>query len=38
LIKAEQDLPGTEGGRGREVRGGRQRGEMTLTMYALVNK
>jgi hypothetical protein len=31
-IKAEQDLPGTGGG----VRG--EGGEMTQTMYALVNK
>jgi hypothetical protein len=38
VIKAEQDLPGTEGGRGQEGRGGRQGGEMTQTMYAHVNK
>jgi hypothetical protein len=35
VIKAEQDLPGTEGdGEG----GGGGRGEMTQTMYAHVNK
>jgi hypothetical protein len=33
-LKAEQDLPGTEGRRGK----GRQGGEMTQTMYAHVNK
>jgi hypothetical protein len=34
VIRAEQDLPGTEGGRW----GGGQGGEMTQTMYAHVNK
>jgi hypothetical protein len=29
VIKAEQDLPGTEAGRGGEGGGGGQRGEMT---------
>jgi hypothetical protein len=44
VIRAEQDLPGTEGGggkrsgRGREDGGGWQGGEMTQTMYAHVNK
>jgi hypothetical protein len=38
VIKAEQDLPGTDGGRGRESGGGRAQGEMTQTMYAHVNK
>jgi hypothetical protein len=38
VIKAEQDLPGTEAGRGREDGRGRQGGEMTQTMYAHVNK
>jgi hypothetical protein len=37
VIKAEQDLPRTEG-EGRERGGRRQRGEMTQTMYAHVNK
>jgi hypothetical protein len=32
VIKAEQDLPGTEGGREKRV------GEMTQTMYVHVNK
>jgi hypothetical protein len=35
VIKAEQDLPGTEG---REGRVGGQGGEMTQAMYAHVNK
>jgi hypothetical protein len=38
VIKAEQDLPGTEWGRGGEVGGGVQGGEMSQTMYARVNK
>jgi hypothetical protein len=38
VIKAEQDMPGTEGGRGAEGGGGGQGGEMTQTMYAHVNK
>jgi hypothetical protein len=38
VIKAEQDLPGTEEGREKEGRGWRQRGEMTQTVYAHVNK
>jgi hypothetical protein len=38
VIKAEQDLPGTEQGRGEEDRGGGQGVEMTQTMYAHVNK
>jgi hypothetical protein len=38
VIKAEQDLPGTAGGKGGEGRGGGHRGEMTQTMYAHVNK
>jgi hypothetical protein len=43
VIRAEQDLPGTEAGRedgwGRgEGWGGGQVGEMTQTMYAHVNK
>jgi hypothetical protein len=39
VIRAEQDLPGTEGRgrRGEDGRGG-QGGEMTQTMYAHVNK
>jgi hypothetical protein len=37
VIKAKQDLPGTEGERERVWRRG-QRGEMTQTMYAHVNK
>jgi hypothetical protein len=36
--KSKQDLSGTKGEMGREVRGGGQRGEMTQTMYAHVNK
>jgi hypothetical protein len=36
VIKAEQDLPGTEVEREEKGRGGG--GEMTQTMYALVNK
>jgi hypothetical protein len=36
-IKAEQDLPRTEGGRGKGW-GWVQEGEMTQTMYAHVNK
>jgi hypothetical protein len=35
VIRAEQDLPGTEWG---EEAGGGQGGEMTQTMYAHVNK
>jgi hypothetical protein len=38
VIKAEQDLPGTERGRVEEKGGGGQGGEMTQTMYAHVNK
>jgi hypothetical protein len=38
VIKAEQDPPVTEVGRGGEGRGGGQGGEMTQTMYAHVNK
>jgi hypothetical protein len=39
VIKAEQDLPGTEGGCGREKLGeGDRGGEMTQTIYAHVNK
>jgi hypothetical protein len=36
VIKAEQDLPGTEVGMGEG--GKRQSGEMTQTMYAHLNK
>jgi hypothetical protein len=36
VIKAEQDLPGTEGGGG-DGGGGEQGGEMTKIMYAHVN-
>jgi hypothetical protein len=36
VIKAEHDLPGTEGGRGERVGG--VEGEMTQIMYAHVNK
>jgi hypothetical protein len=38
VIKAEQDLPGTEGGTGKTVGEGRQREEMTQVLYAHVNK
>jgi hypothetical protein len=39
VIRAEQDLPGTEGrGRGLEDGRGGQGGEITQTMYAHVNK
>jgi hypothetical protein len=38
VIRAERDLPGTEGGEGKNSGGGRQGGEMTETMYAHVNK
>jgi hypothetical protein len=38
VIKAEEDLPGTEQGRRGEGRGGGIGGEMTQTMYAHVNK
>jgi hypothetical protein len=38
VIKAEQDRPGTEACRGKEVRGRGQGGEMTQTMYAHMNK
>jgi hypothetical protein len=38
VLKAEQDLPGTEGRRGGEGRKGGQGREMTQTMYAHVNK
>jgi hypothetical protein len=37
-IRAEQILPGSDGGRGREGGGGGQGREMTQTMYAHVNK
>jgi hypothetical protein len=37
FLQAEQDLPGTEGGR-RERVGGGQGEETTQTMYAHVNK
>jgi hypothetical protein len=38
VITAEQDLPGTEERRGKEVGGEGLGGEMTQTMYAHVNK
>jgi hypothetical protein len=38
VIKAELDLPGTEGGRGKRMGEGGRGGEMTQTMYAHVNK
>jgi hypothetical protein len=38
MIKAEQDLPGTEREKGERVGEGGQGGEMTQTMYAHVNK
>jgi hypothetical protein len=38
VIRAEQDLSGTEGGREERVVEGGQKGEMTQTMYADVNK
>jgi hypothetical protein len=38
VIKSEQDLPGTEGGKGREDWGEGQGGEMIQTMYVHVNK
>jgi hypothetical protein len=38
VIKAEQDLPGTEGGTGGEGWGEGHGGEMTQTMYTHVNK
>jgi hypothetical protein len=38
VIKAEQDLPGTEGGKEGEVWGGGQWREMMQRMYAHVNK
>jgi hypothetical protein len=37
-IRAEQVLPGSEGGWGEKGRGRGQWGEMTQTMYAHVNK
>jgi hypothetical protein len=37
-LRAEQVLPGIEGGMGEKGGGGRQGGEMTQTMYAYVNK
>jgi hypothetical protein len=37
VIRAERDLPGTEGGEGKDGEWG-QGGEMTQTMYAHVNK
>jgi hypothetical protein len=38
VIRAEQDLPETEEGRGGMDGGGEQGGETTQTMYAHVNK
>jgi hypothetical protein len=38
VIKAEQNLPGTEGGKGEEVGRGVQGREMTQTMPAHINK
>jgi hypothetical protein len=38
VIRAEQDLPGTEGERGEVYGGGEHGGEVTQTMYAHVNK
>jgi hypothetical protein len=38
VMRAEQDWPGTEGGRGGESGGERLGGKMTQTMYAHVNK
>jgi hypothetical protein len=38
VIRAEQDLPGSEVGRGGKDEGEGQGGEMTQTMYAHVNK
>jgi hypothetical protein len=38
VIKAEQDLPETEEGKGEEGGRGGQGGEMTQTMYTHVNK
>jgi hypothetical protein len=38
VIRAEQDLPGTEGEKGEEGRGGGKGGEMIQTMYAHMNK
>jgi hypothetical protein len=38
VIKAEQDLPGSEGGRREEGGEGEKGGEMTQTMYAHMNK
>jgi hypothetical protein len=38
VIRAEQDLPGSEGGKEGEGGGGGLREEMTQTMYAHVNK
>jgi hypothetical protein len=38
VIKAEQDLPGTEGRRGERVGEGCRGGEMAQTIYAHVNK
>jgi hypothetical protein len=37
-IRADQVLPGSEVGLGKEGGSGRQEGEMTQTMYAHVNK
>jgi hypothetical protein len=37
-IRAEQVLPGTEGGKGGEGEGGGQGGVTTQTMYSHVNK
>jgi hypothetical protein len=38
VIRAELDLPGTEGGEGEKGGGEVQGGEMTQIMYAHVNK
>jgi hypothetical protein len=38
VIRAEQDLPGAEGGKGIKGGGGRKGGEMTQIVYSHVNK
>jgi hypothetical protein len=38
VIRAERDLLGTEGGRGKEGGRGEKGGEMTQTMYVHVNR
>jgi hypothetical protein len=38
VIKAEHDLPGVKGGRGKRMGRGGQGGEMTQIMYVHVNK